>query len=251
MVGEDARALAHAQRLGDGGQMQADQHRIGAGDRIARIPEVMLPQPAGREAALVEHMRRLAPLVHQPVFGIGLALVIIDVAVKSHGHFLPGVAVHHGGRLCATGLVVAYAFAAYSVCIDGERETCRRESSPGTEPDIRVTTYDGPGRRSGHAGPCRGPKFRPGARSSRSPPAECAVPTSISCKAATGRSLYRGLLRLVTNWPALLSKSAPELEADYSGKRLEVGSKVMLPPLMPCAVPAIGAKSIPRPPTSA
>ena len=61
VAGQDAGALPHSQVLGDARQLQADQHRIGARDGIAAVPEVVLAQPAGREASLIQGRGGVGP----------------------------------------------------------------------------------------------------------------------------------------------------------------------------------------------
>lgn len=98
--------------------------------------------------------------------------------------------------------------------------------------DIRVATFDGPG----------------------APPVIRRVPTpevppkgaliDIGCCGVCGTDLHilKGHWPKKLPWPFTLGHElagvvraiGPELDADFTGQALEVGSKVMLPPLMPC-----------------
>ena len=65
VVGQDTSALPHAQVLRDAGEVHANQNRIGAGDGVAAVPEVVLSQPAGGEAALVQDPGGIGPFTKQ------------------------------------------------------------------------------------------------------------------------------------------------------------------------------------------
>ncbi len=98
--------------------------------------------------------------------------------------------------------------------------------------DIRVATFDGPG-------------APPVIRTVPTPelPAKAAL-IDIGCCGVCGTDLHilKGHWPKPLPWPFTLGHElagmiraiGPELESDYTGQELKVGSKVMLPPLMPC-----------------
>ena len=52
------------------------------------MPEMVLAKPAGREPTLVEHSRGIGPLLEEGVLVVGFTLMVINVAVESHGRLL-------------------------------------------------------------------------------------------------------------------------------------------------------------------
>ena len=101
-----------------------------------------------------------------------------------------------------------------------------------TDPSIRVTTYDGPG-------------AEPVMREVPWPkvPAKGALIQIGACGVCgTDQHILRGHWPKPLPWPFTLGHElagvvveiGAELKADFMGKPLQVGSKVMLPPLMPC-----------------
>lgn len=100
--------------------------------------------------------------------------------------------------------------------------------------EIRVATFAGPG-----APPVIRTVPRP-----EIPPKGALI--DIGCCGVCGTDLHilRGHWPKPLPWPFTLGHElagvvaaiGPELETDFTGQRLEVGSKVMLPPLMPCGL---------------
>jgi threonine dehydrogenase-like Zn-dependent dehydrogenase len=98
--------------------------------------------------------------------------------------------------------------------------------------DIRVATFAGPG-----SGPVIRKVPRPAV------PAKAAL-VAIGCCGVCGTDLHilKGHWPKPLPWPFTLGhelagvivEKGPELERDWTGQRLEVGSRIMLPPLMPC-----------------
>lgn len=98
--------------------------------------------------------------------------------------------------------------------------------------EIRVATFDGPGAK---------PVIR---RVPRPRVPQKAALIRIGCCGVCGTDLHilKGHWPKPLPWPFTLGhelagvvvEKGPELETDWTGQKLEVGSKVMLPPLMPC-----------------
>ena len=98
--------------------------------------------------------------------------------------------------------------------------------------EIRVATFDGPGAK---------PVIR---RVPRPKVPQKAALIAIGCCGVCGTDLHilKGHWPKPLPWPFTLGhelagvivEKGPGLEVDWTGQKLEVGSKVMLPPLMPC-----------------
>ena len=101
-----------------------------------------------------------------------------------------------------------------------------------TKPEIRVTT---------HAGPGTDPEMRhvpwPDV-----PPKGALIKIAACGVCGTDQHILRGHWPKPLPWPFTLGHElagvivelGPELTTDFMGKPLGVGSKLMLPPLMPC-----------------
>ena len=114
----------------------------------------------------------------------------------------------------------------------GPERARQREGNIMAKPEIRVATFAGPGAK---------------------PKIECVPWPDVPKKAAlikigacgvcgTDQHILKGHWPKPLPWPFTLGheiggvivEKGPELKADFMGKPLEVGSKIMIPPLMPC-----------------
>ena len=107
-----------------------------------------------------------------------------------------------------------------------------RSAKPTSRPKIRVATYDGPG-----AEPVMREVAWP-----HVPPKGALIQIGACGVCGTDQHILKGHWPKPLPWPFTLGHElagviveiGPELSADFMGKPLKVGSKVMLPPLMPC-----------------
>ena len=104
--------------------------------------------------------------------------------------------------------------------------------APATRPDIRVTTFAGPG----------APPVMQTVPWPEVPPKGALIRIGACGVCGTDQHILRGHWPKPLPWPFTLGHElageiveiGPELTADFMGKPLDVGSRVMLPPLMPC-----------------
>ena len=88
-VGHDQAALAETQPVAVARAVGTQQQRVGA-RTVPAIPcEVMLGQPQAGEAKLVDQLDGLVHLVEQRLPGIGIADVVEQCAVETHGRLNP------------------------------------------------------------------------------------------------------------------------------------------------------------------
>ena len=103
---------------------------------------------------------------------------------------------------------------------------------PGTKPPIRVVTYDGPGAK---------PQMRE-VPWPKVPPKAALIKIGACGVCGTDQHILKGHWPKPLPWPFTLGHElagviveiGAELKTDFMGKPLTVGSKLMLPPLMPC-----------------
>jgi threonine dehydrogenase-like Zn-dependent dehydrogenase len=103
---------------------------------------------------------------------------------------------------------------------------------PGSKPPIRVVTYDGPGAK---------PQMRE-VPWPKVPPKAALIKIGACGVCGTDQHILKGHWPKPLPWPFTLGHElagviveiGAELKTDFMGKPLTVGSKLMLPPLMPC-----------------
>jgi threonine dehydrogenase-like Zn-dependent dehydrogenase len=103
---------------------------------------------------------------------------------------------------------------------------------PGSKPPIRVVTYDGPGAKP-HMREVPWPKV---------PPKAALIKIGACGVCGTDQHILKGHWPKPLPWPFTLGHElagviveiGADLKTDFMGKPLTVGSKLMLPPLMPC-----------------
>jgi threonine dehydrogenase-like Zn-dependent dehydrogenase len=112
------------------------------------------------------------------------------------------------------------------------KSSTKPNATPGGKPPIRVVTYDGPGAK---------PQMRE-VPWPKVPPQAALIKIGACGVCGTDQHILKGHWPKPLPWPFTLGHElagviveiGAELKTDFMGKPLTVGSKLMLPPLMPC-----------------